>query len=362
MGRVRLVFRLAARDLRRRPGEAALLLLALTAATTTLTIALVLRGVTSDPYVSTREATAGPDVVVGAGSIGGRGQPEAPADVHALAAVASDPGLAGHSGPYPVVVADLAANGRSGSADAIGREHTPSAIDRPELTEGTWVADGGVVVEAAFADALGVGEGDSIDLNGRSFEVAGVAISAATPLYPEIFCFVVTCTERTGVVWLTEADVLSLPAPLTPLPDGTRDVTPDYVMYLDLADDAAAPAFVDAHIGESDALSLQTWQEIRGQTAELVRNQREALVVGRRLIGLLAIASVAVLVGGRMADQTRRVGLLKAVGGTPRLAAAVLLAEYVAIALVAAGAGLTAGWISAPPRASVSSAERARRR
>ena len=32
---------------------------------------------------------------------------------------------------------------------------------------------------------------------------------------------------------------------------------------------------------------------------------------------MLAIASIAVVVGGRMAEQTRRVGLLKAVGATP---------------------------------------------
>ena len=44
VGRVLLVCRLAARDLRRRPGEAALLLLAIMAATTTLTLGLVLHG------------------------------------------------------------------------------------------------------------------------------------------------------------------------------------------------------------------------------------------------------------------------------------------------------------------------------
>ncbi|MGH9230089.1 MAG: FtsX-like permease family protein [Acidimicrobiales bacterium] len=49
-----------------------------------------------------------------------------------------------------------------------------------------------------------------------------------------------------------------------------------------------------------------------------------------------------------MADQTRRVGLLKAVGGTPSLVAAVLLAEYVAMALLAAAAGLAAGRLTAP--------------
>ena len=49
-----------------------------------------------------------------------------------------------------------------------------------------------------------------------------------------------------------------------------------------------------------------------------------------------------------MAEQTRRVGLLKAVGGTPGLVAAVLLAENLLLALVAAAAGLAAGWLAAP--------------
>jgi ABC-type antimicrobial peptide transport system permease subunit len=49
-----------------------------------------------------------------------------------------------------------------------------------------------------------------------------------------------------------------------------------------------------------------------------------------------------------MADQRRRVGLLKAIGGTPSLAAAVLLAEYVVVAVLAAAAGLAVGWLVAP--------------
>ena len=49
-----------------------------------------------------------------------------------------------------------------------------------------------------------------------------------------------------------------------------------------------------------------------------------------------------------MADQIRRVGLLKAVGGTPGLVAAVLLAEYVVVALLAAAAGLAIGSLIAP--------------
>ena len=67
MGRILLVGRLAVRDLRRRRIEAALLLLAIMAATTTLTLGLVLRDAASDPYQTTREATNGPDVVASVG-------------------------------------------------------------------------------------------------------------------------------------------------------------------------------------------------------------------------------------------------------------------------------------------------------
>jgi putative ABC transport system permease protein len=50
MGTVLLIGRLAARDLQRRRGEAVMLLVVITAATTALTLGLVLRGVTAQPY------------------------------------------------------------------------------------------------------------------------------------------------------------------------------------------------------------------------------------------------------------------------------------------------------------------------
>jgi putative ABC transport system permease protein len=80
----------------------------------------------------------------------------------------------------------------------------------------------------------------------------------------------------------------------------------------------------------------------------MVKDQQRVLRTGAWLLGLLAVAGVAVLVGGRMADQTRRVGLLKAVGGTPSLVAVVLLAEFFVVALLAAAAGLATGWLAAP--------------
>jgi len=143
-----------------------------------------------------------------------------------------------------------------------------------------------------------------------------------------------------GLIWLTQADVRSL----TPDPGSVS-----YVMNLKLAGPDEAQAFVDANHGEhGGATPMQPWENILQDATELAKDSQILLLIGAWLLGLLAVASVSVLAGGRMADQTRRVGLLKAVGGTPSLVAAVLLAEYVLVAIVAAAAGLAAGALTAP--------------
>jgi len=357
MGRALLVFRLATRDLRRRPVEAALLLVVILAATATLTIGLVLREAAADPYQSTREATAGPDVVA---SISPPLSGRQPADRGELLAMANSASVVAHSGPYPITDAKLAANGRTVDVEAEGRNSASVRVDQPKVVEGSWVRDGGVVIEAALADALGVGPGDQVSLDGHSFRVAGVAVTAASVPYPEATVYtppdIPTGTaqlppppEDLGLVWLTEPDVSSLAG---------RADSLSYVMNLKLADPAAASKFVANYApadtpagagGSGPAMgTIATWQEIRDNASLLVRNEQRALVTGGWLLGLLAVASIAVLVGGRMADQTRRVGLLKAVGGTPGLVAAVLLAEYVVVAIVAAAAGLALGWRLSP--------------
>src|SRR5690349_17727521 len=129
MGRVLLVARLAARDLRRRPAEAALLLVAIMAATATLTLGLALRGVTDKPFEATRKATAGPDVVAALSP-----RSDKTVDRAAVTALTGAPGVLAHSGPYPVVVTMLEANGHTAVAQAEGRDRAPAAVDRPKST------------------------------------------------------------------------------------------------------------------------------------------------------------------------------------------------------------------------------------
>ena len=354
VGRLLLVGRLALRDLRRRRAEAVLLLLAILAATTTLTLGLVLQGVTDDPYQATRDATAGPDVVA---AVSPQPVEGGSADLASLEALIDEPGVVGHSGPYPVISAELATNDVTAPVQAEGRDATAASIDQPELTEGRWVNDGEVVVEAAFADALGLHAGDRITLDGRPFRIAGVAVTAAiaggtAPMYspPALLNAPGQPSEMggsaPGLVWLTQPDVRDLAA---------EDTALSYVLNLRLAHPDTAQAFVDERntdTGPGDPslphLQLESWQEILDNANNIARNTRNALLTGAWLLGVLAVAGVAVLVGGRLADQTRRVGLLKAVGGTPGLVVAVLLAEYLVVALLAAVAGLAVGRLVAP--------------
>ncbi|MFC4114381.1 ABC transporter permease [Nonomuraea zeae] len=287
--------------------------------------------------------------------VAGVGRAAEPSGLAALGKLAGAPGVVGHSGPYPVTAAKLQAAGRTSDVQAVGRDAASASVDQPRLVAGGWVGDGGVVVEAAFANALDVRVGDPVTLNGRSFEVVGVAVTAAMPPYPGSSCIVAAgCVNgvapedqalppgvlhNPGLVWLTQADVRSL----APDPGSLA-----YVLNLKLADPDGAQTFADANQGgPGRAMSLQPWNSILEDATELARDSQILL-----LIGAWGLA----LVGGWMADQTRRVGLLKAVGGTPGLVAAVLLAEYLLVAVVPALRAARSSTVSAladsprPPR------------
>ncbi len=121
--------------------EAVLLLLVFTAATTTLALGLVLDGVTNQPYLQTRNATAGPDVVLrlnpnGSAAVSRKGLAQ-------LMGLEHVSGVTGHTGPYPTTWARLEANGHAAGAQAEGRGTAPASIDRPKLTQGRWLQGNG---------------------------------------------------------------------------------------------------------------------------------------------------------------------------------------------------------------------------
>ena len=353
MGKLSLIGRLVGRDLRHRPGPAVLLLLAITAATATLTLGLVLHGVTNQPYRQTRVAAKGPDVVAQLGGQG-RGASGSAAAVRArteaqVKTLTGKPGVIGYSGPYPVASAAVRARGLTAGVEVEGRAQAPASLDQPKVTAGTWVRPGGVVLERTFAEALGVSVGDRVTLNGRAFRVVGIAVTAAGLPYPNL-CYYPGggcifdlpgpfAATDIGFAWATEPDARSLASARAPL---------YYFLNLKLKDPATASAFASRYGSRPNSPLLIPWQSIQTGSGLLIQDEQSVLSPAALLTGLLAIACVAVLAGGRMAERIRRVGLLKAVGGSPETIAVVLLAENLVLAVVAAVAGLAIGWLAAP--------------
>jgi putative ABC transport system permease protein len=179
--------------------------------------------------------------------------------------------------------------------------------------------------------------------------VVGIAVTAAGLPYPNL-CYqpgggcvftLPASSNDFGFAWVTAPDASALASSRAPL---------SYFLDLKLENPATAPAFASKY-GSQPTPSPRTlipWQAIQTGSGLLVQDEQSVLSPGAWLAGLLAIASVAVLAGGRMAERTRRVGLLKAVGGTLGTIAVVLLAENLVLALLAAAAGLAIGWLAAP--------------
>lgn len=362
MGKVVLVWRLATRDLRRHVAQAVLLVVAIAAAAAAFAMALALNGVTSrSPYAATRAATKGPDVVAYLTSAS-----QATPLVHAA-------GVASHSGPFPVASGVIRFDGRQADVLAEGRTTAPAGVDQPLVTSGSWVRPGGIVIERTFAHALGVSVGDRLSVNGEHFSVAGIAVTAAQAPYPNLCngtliantaaaskfsdaCPVpsfkipmlsldggrtmVASADDVGLIWTTEANAIALTSKANPLTT--------YALNLKLANPNDAQAFAFDRASAASVPLFSTWEGLEAEDAVLVQDGHGVLEPGAVMLALLAIASVAVLVGRRLSEYGHRVGLVKAVGGTPSVVAATFLEGNLMLALLAAGLGLLAGWLASP--------------
>jgi ABC-type lipoprotein release transport system permease subunit len=232
-----------------------------------------------------------------------------------------------------VTHAFLAARGRFDyDATAIGRRH-----DGPRgyaLVAGRdFAGPGEAVIEQGLARAWHLRPGSTLQLSGGGetgrFRVAGVAVAPDNVAYP---------LARGPRIWLPYRDATRIAG----APDGTVNAALVWLANPRLVDVTLAQAR-SASSGVS-ALRFTTRVSLRvliGQAAGIVI----ALLVAFSLIALVVAGTM--LAASANAEVQRRVqglGLLRALGASPRTVVAAAVVEALAVAVPAGAIGIVVGW------------------
>jgi putative ABC transport system permease protein len=326
---LRALGRKALADLRGQRLQGLAILTIVAAASATLVLALTLRASTSDPWERVFAETNGAHVnlYVRMGT-----------DVTPVLRL---DGIAETAGPFPTLWDQRVVHGLDKEELALfGLPAEPPAVERPRVTDGRWLNAGGereVVLDRSTAQALDLGVGDTIELltpHGKEgLQVVGLAVTGNWGAYPD---------WDPGLAYV-------LPATLS-LIEPDQD-TWAAMLAVRLTDPEATEAFVDramAVLPENAVTGDTTWQEIR----ENLDFNNAIFVVLLGTFSLLALVAaglvIANAIGGRVLAQGREIGLLKAIGFTPRGVALLFLVEHLVLGLVGALFGVGIGLLLAP--------------
>ena len=277
-------------------------------------LSVQLREVADDPWVRTFDATNGGHLL-------------AAGDTPEVGALADVDGVTASSGPFPSLVTSLQVGASTYGLRTYGMDELPT-VERPLVTDGRWVrAQGEVVLERSFARVIGAEVGDRASVRtvdgALDLEVVGLAVGARESAYPD---------SQPGEGFVGRADLASIQ------PD---DGTWSWVSAARVADLGDVPTVATAALGAlPDGTFVRTYES---RLADATEADRTTAVVLRTfaVVLLVFVALVLVtLVSTRVTDRASELGLLKAVGCTPRQVAAVVLLELV---LIGAAAGLAGG-------------------
>jgi putative ABC transport system permease protein len=321
------LIKLAFAGIRSRLLASALTILLSSAAAATIVLALEVGATARDPWQRTFDAANGAHVIATTPS---------QADARKIAAL---PGIAERDAAVPSANATATtAPGKTEPLELIGPSH-PARVDKPVRTEGSELRGGGIVVERSLAEALGLQVGTTLRFAAPDgpveLPVIGTAVSPSQPRYPR---------HNPGVAWVTRATLERIE------PDRGRW---RWTQSVRLADPATAPAVAARAVASLASLSpdmalVRTWQQ---QREEALRDtQPIAIILTTYTIVLLVVvfSVVAILVGARASQQHREIGLLKAIGLTPRQITTVFSLESAALGLVAVIVGFPIGALLAP--------------
>lgn len=325
----RALIRLAVADLKSRPLESIQLFVVLMVAATAVTAALFFNRAADALWAKFVAETNGAQVSFVSGPVA--------AD---LSPIASMEGIAESDGPYPALTRQiLAQDPEKHNMTVIGFGPEPPRVDRPLVVAGRWLAPGGqdeIVLDPNFAQELGLAVGDEVTIlvptGGLRLQVVGLASSPSWP-YP---------LRGTAPGYVLRETL--------PKMEAKRDLWRS-VLSVRLTSPREADALISAALdGLPEGAIEVAWQ--LEESRELVQfwdGFSGALLAMFSLFVLTAAGLIiAYATGAAVLAQVREIGLLKAIGFTPRLVALLLLAENMILGLAAGLAGATLGVALAP--------------
>lgn len=292
-----------------------------------LTVSLLVMGNSNQPWDRTFEATNGPHVWLVSHQY----------DLD-LSPLTQDPAVTEDTGAImslsynPLVLGDEKVQMYLYAMD------TPPPVAHPLVAEGRWLEPANpdeVVLDFSLAKFYDFQVGDTATFLGadgtRSLQIVGLAVTAHWFPYDEI-----TKDVSPGVGYINQATLETL----QPDPHAWFSV-----MGVRLSDPQTSKEMVERTYAmfPGQLVSVIEWQYVK-ENASLA-NTLNAMFMG--LFSLLGLAAVGMIIfntiGGQVLSQYREIGLLKAVGFTPRQVTLLFLGEHLAIGLAAALLGLLLG-------------------
>ncbi|MEI5097847.1 FtsX-like permease family protein [Streptomyces sp. PmtG] len=253
-----------------------------------------------------------------------------------LAATGELDGVAASAGPYPATA--FRPVDRTGfrlpALTLVGRSAADGAVDRVELKSGRWVRKPGEIVLSTSFEGPGVAIGSTLRTSGAAhaptLHVVGFALS----------------TSETADSWATPAQVDAVASQGRP---GTRQM----LYRLDAADTErqilTARARLVSATGSGALLGTKSWLDTK-RAATLGAAATVPFVMAFGVLGIvLSVITVSGVISGAVGTGLRRIGVLKAIGFTPREVVRAHVAQAMVPACVGIGAGVGLGNLLAVP-------------
>jgi putative ABC transport system permease protein len=315
--------KLAFAGIRSRLLASALTVLLSSAAAATIVLALEVGETARDPWQRTFDAAHGAHVLANVPSR---------ADARTIAAL---PGVAERDEPVPSALASVATGGGTERLQLAGLR-SAARVNTPVRTDGSAPPTDGIVLERSFARALHLRVGGALRLSAAGgpieLPIAGTAVLPSQARYPR---------SNPGLAWVPRSTLARIQ------PDRRRW---SWTQAIRLADPSAAPAFAARAVAAlpPGAAYVATREDQRAEALREAQPLQIILTTYTIVLLIVVFAVVAILVGARAAAQHREIGLLKAVGLTPRQVTTVFAIEAAALGLVAVVVGFGLGALLAP--------------